>query len=133
MRTTILFLALCAVFSASAETYKCKQAGRTIYSQQPCGDNATVVESRVSVLLDPAPHPVAPAPAPRVVQQAPAPQVVQVRPVPPADCKYQESVLENIRSRMRAGYTAAQSEYLHELQREAMAAVDACKKQLQGL
>lgn len=129
MKQTLLLLVLFSALAANAETYKCKQAGRTIYSQQPCGDNATVIESRVSVSLDPAPHPVIFEPyTPPQRLPAAAPQVVQARPAPPPGCKHQESALENIRSQMRAGYTAAQGEWLHERQRQAMAALDECKK-----
>lgn len=128
MKITLLFLALFSAGIANAETYKCKQAGRTIYSQQPCGDNATVVESRVSVSLDPAPHPVifepyTPPPLPAAV-----PQVVQARQAPPADCKHEEANLEYVLKRLRDGYTVAEDNYLHARKKEFEDALHECRK-----
>jgi len=49
MKTAILIFLVCFAHAAIAETYKCVQSGKTIYSSFPCGDNAKTIESHVSV------------------------------------------------------------------------------------
>jgi aspartyl protease family protein len=49
MRTTILILLICIFHTAVAETYKCVQSGTTTYSSTPCGDNAQIIQQRISV------------------------------------------------------------------------------------
>jgi len=47
MRPIILVLILLAP-ATHAEIYKCTEGGSTVFSQQPCGDNAVVVQPRVT-------------------------------------------------------------------------------------
>jgi clan AA aspartic protease (TIGR02281 family) len=49
MKIAILIILYCFSCSAFAETYKCVQSGKTTYSSLPCGDNAQITESHVSL------------------------------------------------------------------------------------
>ena len=49
MRTIILIIMVCFFHTAAAETYKCVQSGRTIYSTTPCDDSAQIIKKRLSV------------------------------------------------------------------------------------
>jgi aspartyl protease family protein len=49
LKTAILIFLVCFSHSAIAETYKCIQSGKTTYSSSPCGDNAKIIGSHVSV------------------------------------------------------------------------------------
>ncbi len=45
MRRLILIILVFGALSVSAEVYKCEQSdGTTVFSQEPCSDNATTVE-----------------------------------------------------------------------------------------
>jgi clan AA aspartic protease (TIGR02281 family) len=49
MKIIILIVLYCFSQSAIAEIYKCTQSGKTTYSSFPCGDNAQITESHVSI------------------------------------------------------------------------------------
>jgi clan AA aspartic protease (TIGR02281 family) len=48
MKIAIAIFLVCIFHSAAAQTYKCVQSGRTVYSEIPCDGNATLVENHVS-------------------------------------------------------------------------------------
>jgi len=57
MRIAFLLVLLFCSAGAFAEVYKCKQDARTIYSQHPCSEDATVIGSKLTVSLDSASPP----------------------------------------------------------------------------
>lgn len=124
MKLFILITLICT--SASAETFKCVIAGHTTYSSSPCGSNSVPVQSRVTI----GGHQVVPIVfepyTPPARQAAPQPQVLPQQQKIVIDCNPQESALENIRSRMRAGYSAGQSAYFLSLEKSSSDALDNC-------
>lgn len=52
MRNLILLFLLCCSAGALADVFKCKQGGRTIYSQYPCSEDAEIVKSKLTTSLD---------------------------------------------------------------------------------
>lgn len=45
MRTASIILALALSGAAHAQVFKCEQDGRTVYSQDPCGNRAKVIDT----------------------------------------------------------------------------------------
>lgn len=52
MRCVFLLVLLCCSAEVLADAFKCKENGRTIYSQHPCGDDAVFVDQKISSSAD---------------------------------------------------------------------------------
>jgi len=136
MKTTMLIFLVCFSHSAFAETYKCIQSGKTIYSSFPCGDNAQAVVNHITT-IDGLPHAI--NQEPNSVQTAPVQSVVApvqvVEPVkvaiPIINCDYEEAEFEAVKKVMRAGFTASQANYLHDRFVQTRDAYDLCRERLQ--
>lgn len=138
MKTTILIMLVCFLHSAMAETYKCIQSGKTIYSTSPCGDNAQVVESHI-MTIDGLPreiiqeqdsgqtapdHPAAPREGSAVVP-------AQAVAAPTMTCTSEEAAFEAVKKALRAGYPASLSNYWHDRFVKTRDAYDLCMEKLQ--
>jgi hypothetical protein len=130
MKTIIWLFLVCLSHSAIAETYKCIQSGKTIYSSSPCGDNAQVVPNHITP-LDQQPRTIYREPNP--VREVPPPK--EAKPVqsatPVIDCDYEEAEFEAVKKAMRAGYPASASNYWHDRFVKARDAHDSCEARRQ--
>lgn len=138
MKTIIFIFLFCLSHSAVAETYKCIQSGKTIYSSSPCGKNAQVVENHI-MTVDALPQ--------AIVQEQNSAQTAPVQPTAPTvkltvvptqsvaasaiTCTNEEAAFEAVKKSMRAGYPASQANYWHERFTETRDAYDLCREKLQ--
>ena len=136
MKTKIIIFLVCFSHTAIAESYKCIQSGRTIYSSSPCGDNAQVVQNHVTPIDGP-PSTIYQEPnSDQMTSHPPVKAPVQVAvpsqvPAPVIKCDYEEAEFEAVKKAMRAGYPDSQSNYWHERFVNARDAYDLCRERLQ--
>jgi hypothetical protein len=136
MKTAILIFLVCLSHSAIAETYKCIQSGRTIYSSSPCGDNAQVVPNHITPLEEQPrtiyrePNPVREVPPPKGVKPVQAVAPVQSA-APVINCDYEDAEFEAVKKAMRAGYPASASNYWHDRFVKARDAYASCEARRQ--
>lgn len=137
MKTAILIFLVCFSHSAIAETYKCVQSGRTIYSSSPCGDNAQVVGNHI-MAVEPSYRPIIQEQSSAMekpVQASPTVKTVvaPVQPVaaPVINCDYEEADFEAVKKTMRAGYPASASNYWHVRFVNARDTYDSCEERRQ--
>ena len=137
MKTIIMIFLLCFSHSAIADTYKCVQSGRTIYSTSPCGDDAQVVQDHITISdgLTSEIYQKQPAveTAPTQSSVSPIKTTIPVKPAKPfSGCDYEEATFESVKKSMRAGYPDRMANYWHERYKAARDAYDLCRKKLQG-
>lgn len=126
MRLAMLVLgSLLLTHSAAPQTpvYRCAGAAGTVYSDQPCAEDADpheIDDSRVTVYTPAAANKLPRAKA--VAKPTKAKAAKQVRVADPAEhrlaCARLEQSLREVRNKMRAGYGAKQGERLKMRQRQ---------------
>jgi hypothetical protein len=136
MKTATLIFLVCFSLSATAETYKCIQSGKTTYSSSPCGDNAQVVGNHITV--EPLYRPIiqeqgSARKQPVKVSPAVKTAVAPVQPVsaPVINCDPEEANFEAVKKAMREGYPASLSNYWHDRFVRARDAYDSCEERRQ--
>jgi hypothetical protein len=118
--------ALLAIAQASADPaaarpiYRCDLGGQSVFSDRPCGSDASTYEAdtgRVSITQS-APVKISPTQdsGPQERRRGAAGGNAQARARHAATCERIESGLREIRARMRSGYNARQGERLKERQ-----------------
>jgi len=133
MKTTILIFLFCFSHYAIADTYKCVQSGRTIYSAKPCGDNPYIIQDHITT-YDASPSEIyqkQPSVKQTPTQSSVAPNkiVIPVKPAKPfSGCDYEEAAFESVKKSMRAGYPDSRSNYWHKRYEDARNAYDLCRK-----
>lgn len=120
------FITLLAAHASAAERsiYRCVEAGVATYSDRPCGASVEVYSYDVPAPAVPDPPAAAKPrskPASAVARQPAKVRSEQRGPARTADCARIQVQLKQLRARMRAGYGAAEGEYLQDQQRAARA------------
>lgn len=138
MKTTILIMLVCFSHSAIAETYKCIQSGKTIYSSFPCADNAQVVANHI-MTIDALPR--------ENIQEQDSVQAAPIQPAAPRErsavlparavaaptitCTSEEAAFEAVKKAIQAGYPASLSDYWHYRFVKTRDDYDLCREKLQ--